>query len=139
MRGSGRPAIFLLVVIAVFICHSGPSFADTRTIEGIVVNVADGDTITVLDSNKEQHRVWHRRNRRSRKGTAVWKRFQETARRAGGTERSARRVPEVRPLWADRGKSLGEAARLSYLRQDAGRRPCTDHVRHGLVVSELRQ
>jgi len=127
MRGSGRPAIFLLVVIAVFICHSGPSFADTRTIEGIVVNVADGDTITVLDSNKEQHRVWHRRNRRSRKGTAVWKRFQETARRAGGTERSAR------------GKSLGEAARLSYLRQDAGRRPCTDHVRHGLVVSELRQ
>jgi endonuclease YncB( thermonuclease family) len=57
LRGSGRPAIFLLVAIAVFICHSGPSFADTRTIEGIVVNVADGDTITVLDSNKEQHRV----------------------------------------------------------------------------------
>ena len=51
MRGSGRPAIFLLVAIAVFIYHSGPSFADTRTIEGIVVNVPDGDTITVLDSN----------------------------------------------------------------------------------------
>ena len=40
-------AIFLLVAI--------PSFA--RTIEGKVVHVADGDTITVLYSSKEQHRI----------------------------------------------------------------------------------
>ena len=57
MRGSGRPAIFLLVAFTAFICNSSFSFADTRTIEGIVVHVADGDTITVLDSNKVQHRV----------------------------------------------------------------------------------
>ena len=57
MSDSGRSAIFLLVVFTVFICNSSPSFADTRTIEGIVVNVADGDTITILDSNKDQHRV----------------------------------------------------------------------------------
>ncbi len=41
------PAILLLVAI--------PSFA--KTIEGKVIKVADGDTITVLDSNKEQHRI----------------------------------------------------------------------------------
>ena len=57
MRGSGRPAIFLLVAFTAFICNSSFSFADTRTIEGIVVHVADGDTITVLDSKKVQHRV----------------------------------------------------------------------------------
>jgi endonuclease YncB( thermonuclease family) len=57
MLGSGRSAIFLLVAFAALICHSSSSLADTRTIEGNVVNVADGDTITVLDSKKEQHRV----------------------------------------------------------------------------------
>ena len=34
-----------------------PSFVIAGVIEGIVVNVIDGDTITVLDSNKVQHRV----------------------------------------------------------------------------------
>jgi hypothetical protein len=34
-----------------------PSFAISGVIEGTVVKVADGDTITVLDSDKVQHRV----------------------------------------------------------------------------------
>ena len=34
-----------------------PSFVIAGVIEGIAVNVIDGDTITVLDSNKVQHRV----------------------------------------------------------------------------------
>jgi len=55
MLGSGRPAIFLLDAFVALLCHSSSSFADTRTIEGIVVNVADGDTITVL--NEEMKRT----------------------------------------------------------------------------------
>ena len=35
--------------------HHSASFA--RTIEGRVIHIADGDTITVLDSDKEQHRI----------------------------------------------------------------------------------
>ena len=36
-----------------------PALSDSviRTIEGKVTKVADGDTITVFDSNKEQHRI----------------------------------------------------------------------------------
>lgn len=57
MRVSSRSAIFLFVAFAALICHSNSSIAETRTLEGIVVHLADGDTITVLDSYKEQHRV----------------------------------------------------------------------------------
>jgi endonuclease YncB( thermonuclease family) len=46
-----RRIVLTLVLLLIAI----PSFA--RTIEGKVVSVADGDTITVLDSNKEQHRI----------------------------------------------------------------------------------
>ena len=34
-----------------------PSFVIAGVIEGIVVNVIDSDTITVLDVNKQQHRI----------------------------------------------------------------------------------
>jgi endonuclease YncB( thermonuclease family) len=34
-----------------------PSFAIAGVIEGTVIKIADGDTITVLDSDKVQHRV----------------------------------------------------------------------------------
>jgi endonuclease YncB( thermonuclease family) len=34
-----------------------PSLTTARTIEGSVIHIADGDTITVFDSNKVQHRV----------------------------------------------------------------------------------
>jgi len=57
MRCSGRSTIFLFVAFAALIFHSIPSFAEIRTLEGIVVKVADGDTITILDSNKDQHKV----------------------------------------------------------------------------------
>jgi endonuclease YncB( thermonuclease family) len=52
MNRCSRSATFLLIAYAALICHSNSSFAETRTLEGIVVHVADGDTITVLDSNK---------------------------------------------------------------------------------------
>lgn len=39
------------------IAHLVPSASFARTIEGKVIKVADGDTITVIDSNKEQHRI----------------------------------------------------------------------------------
>lgn len=57
MRVDSRSAAFLLIALSALIFHSSASFAETRTLEGIVVKVADGDTITVLDSNKDQHRV----------------------------------------------------------------------------------
>ena len=57
MRGSSRSAIFLFVAFTAIIFHSSSSFAETRTLEGTVVKIADGDTITVLDSAKVQHRV----------------------------------------------------------------------------------
>ena len=36
---------------------SVPLMAKANALYGLVVNVADGDTITVLDSTKQQHRI----------------------------------------------------------------------------------
>jgi endonuclease YncB( thermonuclease family) len=49
--------VVLLVAFAAFIFHSIPSFAESRTLEGIDVHIADGDTITVLDANKDQRKI----------------------------------------------------------------------------------
>jgi len=46
--------LFALLLLLVAI-SSSPSAASI--LEGTVVNVADGDTITVLDVNKQQYRV----------------------------------------------------------------------------------
>ena len=50
-----RTLICLLAILLVSSLVHSASFA--RTIEGKVTKVADGDTITVLDSDNEQHRV----------------------------------------------------------------------------------
>ena len=55
VRSCCRTLICLLAILLVSFLVPSASFA--RTIEGKVVKVADGDTITVLDSSKEQHRV----------------------------------------------------------------------------------
>jgi len=47
-----RPIVLSLGILCLF-----PSFAIAGVLEGTVVKIADGDTITVLDSNKVQHRV----------------------------------------------------------------------------------
>ena len=47
MRRVAISLIFLLLVV--------PSFA-AQSIVGKAIKVADGDTITVLDANKQQHR-----------------------------------------------------------------------------------
>ena len=49
MRGITLPLIICLLTF--------PSLTTARTIEGRVIHIADGDTITVFDSNKVQHRV----------------------------------------------------------------------------------
>jgi len=46
-----------LISTLFLILLSVPSFATTHNIEGKVVKVADGDTITILDSSKIQHRI----------------------------------------------------------------------------------
>ena len=43
-----------LTLILLLVC---PSFAISSVLEGIVVKIADGDTITVLDPDKVQHRI----------------------------------------------------------------------------------
>lgn len=44
-----------VLLLAVLVSSSGPSFGDILV--GVVVGVQDGDTITVLDSTKTQHKV----------------------------------------------------------------------------------
>ena len=63
-QGRGNPPFFVyhlpmrrIVLSLVLLLIAIPSISAPRTIEGKVVSVADGDTITVLDSNKEQHRI----------------------------------------------------------------------------------
>jgi len=41
----------------VLLLTARPSLADVKTVEGRVVDVADGDTITFVDSGKRQHKV----------------------------------------------------------------------------------
>ena len=48
--------LFLLFVLLLLLSVSS-SYAAANVLEGTVVDIADGDTITVLDSDKVQHRV----------------------------------------------------------------------------------
>jgi len=45
------------IQFAMFLLSASPSQSATSVLEGIVVKIADGDTITILDSDKEQHSV----------------------------------------------------------------------------------
>jgi len=47
----------LAIALALNLLLFFPPFAIADAIEGTVVKIADGDTITVLDSNKVQHGV----------------------------------------------------------------------------------
>ncbi|MDC7701653.1 thermonuclease family protein [Vogesella indigofera] len=49
--------VLLLGALAGAIWPSTASRADAGQIEGVVVGVADGDTITVLDDSRQQHKV----------------------------------------------------------------------------------
>jgi len=49
--------VLLLGALAGAIWPGGTSRADAGEIEGVVVGVADGDTITVLDDSRQQHKV----------------------------------------------------------------------------------
>ena len=49
-----KEAIFLALA---FTTNLLTAFADAATLEGRVVRVADGDTITVLDSDTQQHKI----------------------------------------------------------------------------------
>lgn len=54
--GTPRIRLSLLFVLLLLLWVSS-SHAAASVLEGTVVKIADGDTITVLDSNKAQHRV----------------------------------------------------------------------------------
>ena len=57
MRVSSRLAVLLLVPFAALIYLSSISFAETRTVEGIVQKVADGDTVTLVTRDDAKLRV----------------------------------------------------------------------------------
>jgi len=57
MPGSSQSAILLLVALAALICHSSSSFAETRTLEGFVQKVSDGDTVTLVTRDGAKLRV----------------------------------------------------------------------------------
>jgi len=52
-----HPRLSLLFILLFIILFGSSSPSAASILEGTVVKVADGDTITVLDSNKEQHRI----------------------------------------------------------------------------------
>ena len=52
-----RSRLSLLFVLLFLISRSSSSPSAANVLEGTVVKIADGDTITVLDSDKVQHRV----------------------------------------------------------------------------------
>jgi endonuclease YncB( thermonuclease family) len=54
---SPRYRLSSLVVLLSLFLFVASSHAAASVLEGTVVKIADGDTITVLDSNKEQHRI----------------------------------------------------------------------------------
>ena len=49
MRGITLPLTICLLTF--------PSLTTARVIEGKVIHIADGDTITILDASKQQHRI----------------------------------------------------------------------------------
>ena len=51
-----RSRLSLLFVLVLLLSVS-PSHSAASILDGTVIKIADGDTITVLDSNKVQHRV----------------------------------------------------------------------------------
>jgi endonuclease YncB( thermonuclease family) len=58
MKAPGARIFFALIFLLCLVCSSpATSISAASVLEGTVVNVADGDTITVLDSDKVQHRV----------------------------------------------------------------------------------
>jgi len=54
---SPQSRLSLLLVTLVIVLAVPSSYAATSILEGTVVKIADGDAITVLDSDKVQHRV----------------------------------------------------------------------------------
>ena len=48
---------FTIALAFLLLLSVSPSHSAASILEGIVIKIADGDTITVLDSNKVQHRV----------------------------------------------------------------------------------
>jgi endonuclease YncB( thermonuclease family) len=58
MKAHGLRVLVGLIVILCLACSSlATPVSAASIIEGTVVKIADGDTITVLDPNKVQHRV----------------------------------------------------------------------------------
>lgn len=44
-------------IVALFLCLTGVSALYAETLQGKVVGISDGDTITVLDNSKVQHKI----------------------------------------------------------------------------------
>ena len=102
------------------------------------MKIADGDTITVLDSNKVQHRVRiagiDAPEKNQPFGNASGKRLGELVARKEVRVEFNKHDPLRAHCWP----GVGETARLSDMRQDPRCGPCVNHNGDGVVVSEIR-
>lgn len=59
LSGSVHKSVFAGLILAVLLAAAGWSHADKAisVVEGVVVGVADGDTITVLDASQQQYKI----------------------------------------------------------------------------------
>jgi len=51
------PCLELVVALSVLIAAAGASAAEPQHIIGRIVGVSDGDTVTLLDTSKQQHKI----------------------------------------------------------------------------------
>jgi len=114
--------------------HLGSIHFRIQPLEGTVVKVADGDTITVLDPDKVQHRIASQ-DQRSEKGS-LSATHREAARRLVARE-EVRVEFNKHDSYGASLESMGEAARLSDMRQRRWLWDLLSHDGHGMVVSEI--
>ena len=112
-------------------------------LEGRVVRIADGDTLTVLDADQVQHRVRLGRHRRPREGPTLRRALE--AEPGPPRRRQAGRDPlaQAGPLRPGGRPGLGRVSRRPLpgrrLPEDAGRRPRPGHGRARLALQAVRR
>lgn len=120
-----RRLCLLTLALALLLC--GVTYA--AEITGRVVSIADGDTITILDSGKRAAQSPAGGDRRSREGAAVWFPVESQSVYTGLRARGKSSVHQARPIRAHCGQGIS---------RQSGRLPRTDQGRNGLALQEVR-
>lgn len=70
-------------LIPALLLASALALSNAATITGLVIGVADGDTVTVLDASKAQHKIPVIGDRRTGKETSLWRSIKAKPERFG--------------------------------------------------------